>query len=264
MDQETTTPTPRTALKRSSSMPVVLAVLVVAAGAGWWIWQERKAGAPPPPPPAAAPAAQADAAPPAVTADPAQVKSLLEAASPDATWRGWLGASDLVRRWAVAIDDAARGVSPRAQADFLAPKAQFSVLTHRGRSAISPRSYARYDGLADVVGKLDVSALAAAYRALHPALDTAYRAIAPPGTTLDQATARALERVRSAPVEEAQVPVVVRGGVYAFADARLEALPDLEKQLLRMGPRNERILQDKAKALEQALGLAVEPAAGQR
>ena len=55
--------------------------------------------------------------------------------------------------------------------------------------------------------------------------------------------------------------VVARGGIYAFADPRLEALPALEKQLLRMGPRNERIFQEKAKGLEQALGLGVEPAA---
>lgn len=40
-----------------------------------------------------------------------------------------------------------------------------------------------------------------------------------------------------------------------FEDVRLEALGDLEKQLLRMGPRNTRTLQSKAKEIREALGM---------
>jgi hypothetical protein len=48
---------------------------------------------------------------------------------------------------------------------------------------------------------------------------------------------------------------VDEGGIYTFADPKLEALPAVEKHLLRMGPRNMRRIQAKAKALLGALEL---------
>jgi Protein of unknown function (DUF3014) len=51
------------------------------------------------------------------------------------------------------------------------------------------------------------------------------------------------------------VEVVDEGGVYAFADAKLEDLDEVEKHLVRMGPRNERLIQAKARELLKSLGL---------
>jgi len=45
------------------------------------------------------------------------------------------------------------------------------------------------------------------------------------------------------------------GATWAFADPSLEGLGDVEKQILRMGPRNARILQAKAREISQALGM---------
>jgi hypothetical protein len=47
--------------------------------------------------------------------------------------------------------------------------------------------------------------------------------------------------------------VVRSEGLYAYADPALEALGPVEKHLLRMGPRNARLVQGKAKALREAL-----------
>jgi hypothetical protein len=44
--------------------------------------------------------------------------------------------------------------------------------------------------------------------------------------------------------------------VWSYADPALERLGDVERQLLRMGPRNGRILQEKAREIARALGLA--------
>ncbi len=66
---------------------------------------------------------------------------------------------------------------------------------------------------------------------------------------------RALRRLEAAPVEDGPVHVEQDGKVYAFSDARLESLGPVEKHLLRMGPRNTRMIQAKARELETALGL---------
>ncbi len=67
---------------------------------------------------------------------------------------------------------------------------------------------------------------------------------------------RPLSRLEAAPVVEGEVAVEPAGPVlYLFADPALEALGPVEKQVLRMGPRNGRIVKAKAAALRQALGL---------
>jgi hypothetical protein len=66
---------------------------------------------------------------------------------------------------------------------------------------------------------------------------------------------RALRRLEVAPVREGPVFVEADENVYTFADAKLEALGPVEKHLLRMGPRNTRLVQAKAREIEAALGL---------
>jgi Protein of unknown function (DUF3014) len=46
------------------------------------------------------------------------------------------------------------------------------------------------------------------------------------------------------------------GATWAYADPALERLGDVDKQILRMGPRNARILQEKAREISRALGFA--------
>jgi len=43
--------------------------------------------------------------------------------------------------------------------------------------------------------------------------------------------------------------------LYVLADPALEALGPVEKHLLRMGPRNARLVKEKAAALQRALAL---------
>src|SRR5437764_1207222 len=77
----------------------------------------------------------------------------------------------------------------------------------------------------------------AAYRTLKPLLDGAYHLLGYPGRSFDEPARRALQRIVDAPVRE-RVVVERSGARWVFADASLEALGPVEKQLLRMGARN--------------------------
>jgi len=56
-------------------------------------------------------------------------------------------------------------------------------------------------------------------------------------------------------VPPGQVAVVpAKGGGYLFADPRLEELGPVEKHLLRLGPRNALLVQEKARQLLAELG----------
>ncbi len=162
------------------------------------------------------------------------------------------------------MNNLAEGVSPRKQLAFLAPPAPFAAASHGGKSVIAPEAYRRYDGFADVAAAIDAQAVANAYRVLHPALEAAYRALGYPDGVLDRVTARALGRILAAPVEDGEVAVESQGGGYAFADPKLERLDAVDKHLLRMGPRNTRLIQAKCREILQALGLTVEVARQKR
>jgi hypothetical protein len=252
---------PRTSIRPPSAAPLVLVVLgIVAAAAGglWWFL-----GKSPPPPAPATPASAATDAPSGATGpavDPARQRTLLEAVSANPVVRRVLGEPELARRWAVGVENLANAVVPRKQLQPFAPAGPFAVVRRGGVTLIDPRSYARYDAVADAVASVNVDALVIAYAALRPALETAYRALGYPDGSIDQAAARALHRIGSAPVRDGDVAVVEGNGTtWAYAEPALERLGDVDKQMLRLGPRNARILQEKAREIVGALGLGPAP-----
>jgi hypothetical protein len=252
---------PHSNLRPPSRAPWIAgAALLLAAGAVGTLWLRSRTAPPPaaPAPPAApvaAPEAELPAGPaPEVAAD--RLRSLLESLSADARYRGWLPEGDWVRRWAVVTDNLAEGVSPRKPLAFLAPARPFSVATAPGRMVIAPDAYRRYDGFAEAIASVDARAAAAAWRALHPVLEAAWRALGYPRGSVDAVVARALNRLEAAPVRDGEVAVVEgKGALYAFAEPALEDLGGVEKHLLRMGPRNTRLLQSKAREIREALQL---------
>lgn len=248
---------PRTSIRPPSKAPLLVVGLAVllAIGGGLWVVFGR---APPPPPAGAAPVVQE--APVAATGpevDAPTQRSLLEAVSGNPLVRGLLGAPELVRRWAVALENLANGVVPRKQVEAFAPAGSFAVVRRGGTASIDPQSYRRYDAVGDAVASVNVQALATAYAALRPALETAYRSLGYPDGSIDKATARALHRIELAPVRDGEVAVVEgTGATWEYADPALERLGEVDKQILRMGPRNGGILKAKAREISQALGMA--------
>ncbi|HUL59436.1 MAG TPA: DUF3014 domain-containing protein [Anaeromyxobacteraceae bacterium] len=243
-------------LRRNDWVAFALAAVVVAGAAAYW-WMRRTPEQPPPAQPSALAAPETPAvveAPPAPVG-PDRTRALLEAISPDAAVRRALADGDVVRRWVVVTDNLAEGASPRKELSFLGPSQPFSTIRQGARAVIAPASYARYDGFADLVSRVDARAVAAAYRALHGVAEAAYRALGYPKASLDQVTARALRRVERAPVPEGDVEVQRDGGVWTFADPKLEMATAVEKHLVRMGARNERLVQAKAREIEELLGL---------
>ncbi len=246
----------------------MVALAVVIAGGGLAFWVLRSPPAPPAPPPAlvevpappVAPQPSGPAPAPApVTAGDA-TRARLEAVSAHPEYRTWLAKGDVLNRWALVTDNLAEGVSPRKALEPLAPARPFTVAQRGGLTVISEESYRRYDRIADAVASVDPRAFAVAYRALHPVLEAAWRALGDPHGSLDAVAARGLARLAAAPVREGEVAVEAAGPLlYLFVDPALEAQGAVEKHLLRMGPRNAKLVKRQAAALQHALGLPVPP-----
>jgi hypothetical protein len=242
----------------SDWLMVVLALAVIGGGGAWW-WSHREA-TPALPIPVAVPTPAPGPIPePAKAVSADRQRDLLEAISVSAPFRKWLAEGGVIERWAVVADNLAEGVSPRKQLPFLAPQGRFTTTRRGGALVISAASQARYDLFADVVGSVDVAAAVHAYRDLHGPLEAAWRALGYPDGSLDRVTAAALKRLTAAPVRDGDVVVEASGpgpdALYLFSDPALERLGPIEKQLLRMGPRNARLIQAKARQLERAVAL---------
>jgi hypothetical protein len=136
----------------------------------------------------------------------------------------------------------------------LAPSAPYRVVTRDGRTTTDPRSYDRYVRIADAVASVDPRAAARVYATLKPRIEDANRDL---GTQqpFDHTLERAIVALLATPVVDAGESLKPKGIGYGYADERLESLTAAQKQLLRMGPRNVRVIKAKLREIALALGI---------
>jgi hypothetical protein len=192
--------------------------------------------------------------PPLVLTDPL-VRALLGKLSSSPTLAAWLATDGLIRAFAVSVENVADGISPARHVRALAPRSPFRTQSDEGVVMVDARSYARYDGIANAAASMDAAGLARVYSMLKPRIAEAYRELGHPEGELDVAVERAIVHLLQTPVVEE--PVVLRPRVLSFRYDRddLEALSPAQKQLLRMGPRNVKLIQDQLRAVARELGI---------
>jgi hypothetical protein len=123
---------------------------------------------------------------------------------------------------------------------------------------IDPRSYQRYNQLVDGFASLDAAGSARLYATLKPRIEEANKELGSPEPTFDRTLERAIVRLLETPNAGESPRVEPHGIGYRFADPALESLTAPQKHLLRMGPRNMRIVQAKLREIALALGIPAE------
>ncbi len=164
----------------------------------------------------------------------------------------WTNRDDLVRRMAVVIDNASTGEYPRRQLGFLAPSGKFQIIEVGERLYVDPASYARYNRHIDVLESIDPSALVVLLALIEPLLGEALGELGNRSAAEGQ-IGRGIEQLLALPLLEGDVELVQPKVLYQYADPELEALSNLQKQVLRMGPLNVRRLQDYLSRLKPLL-----------
>jgi hypothetical protein len=185
------------------------------------------------------------------------VRQLLRELTTHPRAAAWLATNGLIRSFTVAVQNIAQGQVPTQALRPLRPTGRFTVIETDTDIRIDPRSYARYDGLADAVSSVDANGAAMLYASLKPRIEEAYAELGE-SATFDQTLERAIVSLLRAPVPGSDVRLDPKGGVFSYEDAGVERLTAAQKQLVRMGPRNARIIQDKLRAIAVALGIPQE------
>lgn len=233
---------------------IAAVVALIIIGVATYVWYSRAGGPPVETAPATAPstASRARPAPPPIDVPPldesdAVVRRLISALSSHPRLAAWLATRNLIRTMAVVVENIDNGASPSRHLTVLRPTGRFLVEGQGATLAISARNYARFDSLGDAAAAIDTAGAATLYAGLKPRLEQAYRELGHQDG-FDAPMKRAIAVLLKVPAIDTAVPLVPgQGALFDYAATRLQSLTDAQRQLLRMGPRNVRLIQ---KALE--------------
>lgn len=180
---------------------------------------------------------------PSVDESDAVVRDLVRQVSAHPRSSAWLVPDSLIRTFVAAVVDAADGRTPVDRLPLLRLSSPFQIVARGTNLYINTRSYERYNALADAAASIDPDGSARLYTMLKPRIEDAYRDLGFADTPFDRMLEGAIVMVLATPVLDAPVRVEPRRRGYGFGVSELEALAAAQRQLLRAGPRNVRIIQ---------------------
>ncbi len=254
----------------------VLVVLLVGAGVLYWYSLRPPAAPPtieqpktaepsqPPSPPAEVKLGEEKEAPPqpevempALDQSDDFVRQTMRNLSPHGKFGEWLRIKNIIRVFVAAVDNIANGKSPRPQLGFLSPGQAFQVREKGSRISLDRKGYERFDILTDAIVSFSSSMTVQAYQKLRPLFQEAYRELGYPQKDFHTTFIRALKRILDAPVVEREILLEEEGtGLnYVIIDEGLEDMNEVQKHLLRMGPKNTKKIQQKVREIALALGV---------
>jgi Protein of unknown function (DUF3014) len=244
---------------RPSTLGALIVLAILIAGVGWWFYRRPAPVTQPQPdqPQLAAPSsvpAEFGPVPPLDQSD-AFLRALVRQLSSRPELLAWLATDNLARQFTVVVDKIAIGTSPAKEMKAAAPSGSFATLGAGTALRIDPKSYERYNTFAQVVDSIDTEGAARAYRRVRPLLQEAFAELGYTDITFDERFALALGRLVDTPVPDGPVYLRPTSVTYQFADPDLEALSSAQKHLLRMGPQNMRLVQNKIRQFARAAGL---------
>jgi len=151
-----------------------------------------------------------------------------------------------------------RGTNPSRHLQVLKPAGEFRVTMRGSQFVIDARSYDRFAPIAAAAASIDAQSAGQLYRSFKPLLQTAYDELGVQ-EPIDSGVERAIVDLLKVPAIDGDVRVEQAGeGIgYEYADGRLESLSGAQKQLLRMGPKNIRIIQSQLRTFAMTIGIPV-------
>ena len=161
--------------------------------------------------------------------------------------------SNPLQRIAAIVDSSSKGiVIPRLL--LLKPlQDKFRTIEQKGVLVMDPSGYVRFDPYVERLVSLDTNKLKELFHKYRPYLEQAYAAHGYQQEAFDNAIMKSLDEIISATPINAAIAIQRHEAIYRFVDEDLEALSEIHKQLLRMGPDNMKKIQSLAKDLRLSL-----------
>lgn len=156
----------------------------------------------------------------------------------------------LLQRFVVSVTNLANDeMAPNHQL-LTPPEQSFRVYSQAGKQWIDAASYKRYTPYVNMLESFDNDALLSVYNVYKGDIQAKYDEIGDPDTPFNQVLLNAIDQLLDTPEVPVPVEVLSDSVSYTYADERLEALSEPQKQLLRTGPDNMRRIKAKLRELQ--------------
>ena len=255
--------------RRSWSAVITVGGLLVLLAGAWYFWlrRDRETAAPQTATeqtvqprtstiPLPAEPGEAIELPPLAESD-AIVRELVTKLSSHPRVAAWLATDHLLRDFTAIVVNISQGQTPTPHLTHVSPRGKFQAQAAGSQMRIDPSTYSRYDGYAQAVAGLDAQGAARLYATVKPRLEEAYQELGAPDGTIDRTLEKAIVRLLETPIVEGEIALRSTSVSYTFADPALEGLAPVQRQFLRMGPANMRLV--RAKLVEIAGFLGIPP-----
>ena len=193
--------------------------------------------------------------PPAVTEGTADsyAREVIDTLNGGKALKQFVAGDYVVERSVAIIDALRRGEVPYKLLPVGKPASVFPTLEDGVRVTMNPAGFARYDGFANWVNSLDVAAIMAVFNDYESLATTALSRMGVNDFDIRGAALAATTHILATPTLPENAELVRDEANWAYKDPALESLTPLQKQVLRMGPDNAGLVQQKARDLRGAL-----------
>ena len=156
---------------------------------------------------------------------------------------------NIIERSASLIYLMAQGEVPYKLLPVSRPKAAFPIRDDGTQVVTDPAGFERYDALTQWLQSLDLESLLSSLEWFIPLFREAWSYYGEDPAAFDMAVVMTLDLVIATPeIDLSEARLIRKEAVWIFEDPAIEGLAPIQKQVLRMGPENAKIL--KAKAAE--------------
>jgi hypothetical protein len=161
---------------------------------------------------------------------------------------------NLVRHLVVTIDNLPQKKLPQKYRPFNKVPGEFkveqeSLITY----TVAPGNYDRYAPFIKVIDTLDIHKTVAVYVRLYPLFQQAYEELGYSSRYFNDRLIEVIDHLLQAPTVKGSIQLVQHSVFYKFADPALENLSAGQKLMLRMGPQNRAIVENKLRTMRKVL-----------
>ncbi|WP_416307181.1 DUF3014 domain-containing protein [Neptunicella sp. SCSIO 80796] len=161
--------------------------------------------------------------------------------------------NDLLERFVVFTDNLANHEIANSHRLLNPPKQKFKVYQQADRQWIDTSSYKRYSLYTDIFTSMDSEKLVELFEIYLPAMTEKYAEVGSTRQPFATVVEEAIEHLLNTPEVPTPIEVTTDSVMYKYVDPRLEALSPVQKQLLRTGPENMRLIKAKLRDIKALL-----------
>jgi hypothetical protein len=178
----------------------------------------------------------------------------LEAMQNGASVLRLLAQDQIVRKFVVFVENISRGEFPQTGLPYRALGEEMPVRNiDENFFVMEDSAHARFDEIVQTFVSLDTDAAVTLYRALSPLFQQAYAEIGFRNVSFDETLRLSINNIVRTTNMEGPYQLVKPSVMYLYADASIENLQEVHKQLLRIGPDNTIILKAKLREFASQL-----------